>query len=267
LAELPGLERIVREANPLLNMAVWFQRGARVEDRVCRIDLQDQPVATGFPVGPDVVLTNYHVLEPVIDGRVPATAVALRFGYKQLADQTILSGTVYRLAADWKIDVSPYSPLDLRSDPDDRDRDPTQLDYALVRVAGKPGEDKVDSQGPADAPPRGWLPLPAAEVDWKPDAPLFIVQHPQGSPLSFALDTNAIIAANADRTRVRYRTNTEPGSSGSPCFNLLWELVALHHIGDPAFHATYNQGIPAAAIYKLLKDRGFEGEVAKPSPT
>ena len=30
-----------------------------------------------------------------------------------------------------------------------------------------------------------------------------------------------------------YRTDTEPGSSGSPCFNDPWELVALHHSGVP----------------------------------
>ncbi len=30
-----------------------------------------------------------------------------------------------------------------------------------------------------------------------------------------------------------YTTDTEPGSSGSPCFNDQWELIALHHSGVP----------------------------------
>jgi hypothetical protein len=266
LTGLGALESIIRASNSTLNMDEWCERAARVEDRVCRIELQNQPTATGFLVGPDVVLTNCHVVQPVLDNRVPATAVAVRFGYKQLADQSIVSGRVYRLASDWKIDNSPLSPLDLGDAPNDADRDPQQLDYALLRVEGRPGEDKVDQRGSASAPVRGWLTLTEAEVDWQPESALFIVQHPQGSPLQLALDTSAIITANANRTRVRYKTNTEHGSSGSPCFNLFWELVALHQMGDPAFRDRYNQGIPIAAIRKLLKARGLDAEVGKPPP-
>jgi V8-like Glu-specific endopeptidase len=57
-------------------------------------------------------------------------------------------------------------------------------------------------------------------------------------------------------TRVRYRTNTEGGSSGSPCFDADWNLIALHHLGDPNFSTpTYNQGIPFTAIVDLLEKR------------
>ena len=41
-------------------------------------------------------------------------------------------------------------------------------------------------------------------------------QHPEGTPLKLALDTEAVISLNANNTRVLYSTNTEPGSSGSP---------------------------------------------------
>jgi V8-like Glu-specific endopeptidase len=66
-----------------------------------------------------------------------------------------------------------------------------------------------------------------------------------------------------NNTRVRYRTNTEEGSSGSPCFNQDWELVALHHSGDPNFErpATYNEGIPFEAILKRLAAKGAAGEI------
>ena len=49
---------------------------------------------------------------------------------------------------------------------------------------------------------------------------------------------------------MRYRTNTEHGSSGSPCFDGDWALTALHHSGDPDFSrsADYNEGIPIEAI-------------------
>jgi hypothetical protein len=32
---------------------------------------------------------------------------------------------------------------------------------------------------------------------------------------------------------IRYETDTQPGSSGSPVFNDQWQLAALHHSGVP----------------------------------
>ena len=48
-------------------------------------------------------------------------------------------------------------------------------------------------------------------------------------PLKLAPDTEAVLSVNANGTRVRYANNTEPGSSGSPVFDINWNLVALHH--------------------------------------
>jgi V8-like Glu-specific endopeptidase len=58
-----------------------------------------------------------------------------------------------------------------------------------------------------------------------------------------------MIGLNISETRVRYRTNTQPGSSGSPCFDQDWNLVALHQ-GNPPHHLRplSNQGIPLSAI-------------------
>jgi hypothetical protein len=52
---------------------------------------------------------------------------------------------------------------------------------------------------------------------------------PLGSGLSFSLQDNLLL--DWDQRRVHYRTPTEPGSSGSPVFDDLWRLVALHHAG------------------------------------
>ena len=86
-----------------------------------------------------------------------------------------------------------------------------------------------------------------------PGTPLFIVQHPLTAPLKLALDTDAVIGLNGNKTRVNYRTNTEPGSSGSPTFDQNWDLVALHH----GFEAGQNQGIPFDAILSLVQTRGL----------
>ena len=57
-------------------------------------------------------------------------------------------------------------------------------------------------------------------------------------------------------TRITYGTNTLEGSSGSPCFNYRWDLVAIHHSGDPTYSAKRNQGVPIEQIFKLLTSRG-----------
>jgi V8-like Glu-specific endopeptidase len=76
----------------------------------------------------------------------------------------------------------------------------------------------------------------------------------KGAPLKLAMETQAIMGLNQNSTRVKYRTNTEPGSSGSPCFDADWNLVALHHLGDPNFSKPeYNQGIPFMAILDALE--------------
>ncbi len=87
-----------------------------------------------------------------------------------------------------------------------------------------------------------------------------VLQHPDAAPLKLALEMSGIVALNGNQTRVTYTVNTEGGSSGSPCFNTDWELIALHHSGDPNFDRrdkpTCNQGIPFAAIMALLAKRG-----------
>ena len=72
-----------------------------------------------------------------------------------------------------------------------------------------------------------------------------------------------MIGGNGNKTRVRYKNNTMGGSSGSPCFNADFQVVALHHSGDPRTKgsAEYNEGIPCRAIRALLKSRGKDVEL------
>src|SRR5262249_24116586 len=163
-------------------------------------------------------MTNHHVVEDVLKGQNPAGNVVCRFDYRRLADgQTLNPGTTFRLhASDWRVDDSPYSE-------DEADK----LDYALLRLDSNPGERPGHLQEPSGQP-RGWFTVPTGPVSLQPGDPLHIVQHPEARPLELALDTEAIIGVNGNGTRVRYRTNTERGSSGSPCCDANWDLVALH---------------------------------------
>ena len=81
-----------------------------------------------------------------------------------------------------------------------------------------------------------------------------IVQHPAGRPKEVALHDNRV--EEMFEEVIRYRTDTEPGSSGSSVFNNNWELVALHHAGiSQRGGKALNEGIRIASIVAHLLAR------------
>jgi Trypsin-like peptidase domain len=168
-------------------------------------------------------------------------------------------------AADWLVDSSPPSPQEANGRPDVTPPAPDQLDYALVRLARAVGGERLSDKS-AGSPVRGWLRVPEAKPLFTADMPVAIAQHRQGEPLKLAVDSHALISADA--TRVRYRTHTEYGASGSPVFNRDWELIAMHQMSEPVFDRppAWNQGIPIDAIRALLGQRGKAGELGGEPP-
>lgn len=258
-------ERKVRDDLSYLDITQWRERLGALETQVCRVETP-RTMGTGFLLGPDVLITNHHVMEDVIKAPDLASEVVLRFDYKRLADGTTLNkGTEFRLATDWLLDDSPYSGVDKLADPGAEVPHEDELDYALLRVEGEPGNQPAGAKAEPGAPARGWIKAAAPPSSFAENAPLFILQHPEGKPLKLALDTKSVLQTNGNGTRVRYRTNTEKGSSGSPVFDDHWNLVALHHSGDRNIVPTYNQGIPFAAILRLLEKRGKKGLLDRPT--
>ena len=262
-AATPALERIISQHAPMFDPVQFRTRLGEIEGQVCRIEVAMDGgtiFGTGFLVGPGAVITNYHVLEAVIKGQVPPSGVLCRFDYKRMANEIVNAGTTFELSAgDWLIDASPVSMADYTKDGSALPA-PEELDYAIVRLEGTPGHDPVGAKASPNGPPRGWISASEKPFAFQAQTPLMVLQHPDAAPLKLALEMNGIIGLNANHTRVRYTVNTEGGSSGSPCFSTDFQLVALHHAGDPNFAAgrkpTYNQGIPFAAIVALLEQRG-----------
>ena len=267
------LEKIVKRSSVPFPVLVWRERLARREVCVCRIEIRTNngmSYGSGFLVGPDLVLTNHHVMAPAIAARGGAydagglsarpEQVVVRFDYKALDDRSAVNpGVEIALAEDWLVDSSPPSAADLQPLPK---RDvPTidELDHALIRLREPVGAQPIPLGRDTDpgAKMRGWIELPEAEWPFADQTALFILQHPQGAPMALALDLEARMAVNKNHTRVTYQTGTQPGSSGSPCFNQFWNLVALHHAGDPLYPdlqpGAFNEGIPISQIVQRLK--------------
>ena len=225
------LESIVIRGVGFTDVETWRERMSQRELAVCRIELSADS-GTGFLISPDVVITNYHVMKDAIAGAVSPTSVILRFDYKtDVSGTTVQSGSEFKLASDWLIDSSPAN----------------ELDYALLRVEGPPGEMPVAGQ--QDAPARGWL-TPAMHT-FTQGEPLFIIQHPKAE--SLAVSAGGFISRRSYPQRIVHSVSTLPGSSGSPCFTSDWRLVALHNAGS----AGGNEAIPFSAILDSLKSKNI----------
>jgi len=247
----PGLQRNVRPYLNKLDIRVWSTRLIQIERRVCRVEMDGAALGTGFLVGPDTILTNWHVFE-VAKNLGKTDRLGCRFDYEVLPDGEVEPGQLIRLQAGGCIDSSPYSAAEATDKPDTPPPTPAELDYALLRLATRVGEQQVDGAA------RGWITLPKAIVPLPADVPILIVQHPEGAPMKLAMDTQAVIGLNGNGTRLNYRTNTDPGSSGSPAFTMDWDIVALHHSGDPKYqNPTYNQGVPIELIRQRIDANGF----------
>ena len=93
---------------------------------------------------------------------------------------------------------------------------------------------------------------------------VYLVGHHAGS-LAVSVEDNILL--ETDKTRIRYRAPTAPGSSGCPVFDENWCLIALHHAfieigpqdGKPSMFAS--EGISVAAIQQATR-----GMVALPKP-
>lgn len=234
-----SLEKLFNETGQITDFLPFRERLEKIERQVGRVEVDGSPRGTAFLIADDLVITNYHVIE-----NQNVAAMSVRFDFKKLSDgTTINSGKVYKVAGN-VVDQSPYSSIDL-SYPRTGEAPESMLDYAVLRLDGKAGQEPIGSgKRELVKPFAGGAPSNGIMV---------IAQHPLGEPLGLAF--GAILGVNGKGTRTTYTVDTQSGSSGSPCFDFKLNLIALHHGGDPRIRqrAEFNEGIPIDMIRRQLK--------------
>ncbi len=252
-ADAEALEIIVNTEDNFLDIDL-LAGAIYTAQAVGRVEMPaGRALGTGFLVGPDLLLTNQHVLK----SKSQLNSAVVRFDYHADADGVVVSkGRVFEFMPDlYESSVS------------------TDLDYALVRLKGAPLADRQLQPGEEDLSylellrrgrHRGYLLLAPSQI--VEGERLNIIQHPNGDPQKVVLTQNYVIADMAE-DRVHYLADTMPGSSGSPMLNRHWEVIGLHHAGGPhppqkmsaslqkalKGHYKFNEGIPMRAIIPRIE--------------
>jgi len=242
-----GAERLQGKTVDFVGVSfLELARGA--ESTVGRAVFRDlRPQGSGFMISERLFLTNNHVISSAAE----AQRFLVEFDYELDIDQRPRPVTRFALAPE----------LFFVTDSED------DLDFTVVALG-----ERVSGTG--ELRDFGYCPLLATDDKHVLGEFVNVVQHPEGDYKQIVLRENQLVARLS--TVLHYMADTQPGSSGSPVFNDQWEVIALHHWGEP-FRETQtpdgrlvqkdvNEGIRISAILNALKSeqrrvRGVQREL------
>ncbi len=214
---------------------------------------------TGFLLGPDLILTAYHVVgDHIREGQQidpPAGrcfAIFDHFEGAPIEDATSqVQGRWVPFHDTWLEACSPALQYDGKfANPNAADRARLQnaLDFALVRLAEPVGRESYTGGG---GRARSWFTYDPAESEMQAGQRVLMPQHPFGFPQK--LDVGFFVEECPSGSRLRSDIEASKGSSGAPCFraaNDAFPLVGMHNAAYAPRRrlAVMNQAIKFAMI-------------------
>lgn len=220
----------------------------KAKRRVCLLTVgrngSKKSYGSGFLVGPQMILTSWHVIERLLDPDDSSKAapdsreqIAIQFDHCTGASAQLLG-----VHQDWLVSSSPShdaerglgaNAFSTVMAPDGFE---SCLDYALIRLSAPVGRE------------RGYYRLDQRR---KPEikSSVMVYQHPNGDPLQSALGASVSLWPEGVETRLRHNANTAGGASGGLVLDAMFEPVALHQAGITlAGNGVINSAIPTACI-------------------
>lgn len=206
----------------------FLKRAIECATSVCRVEVGlNKLTGTGVLIDSNLVLTNFHVLGETADAVAKAAPTTkLRFGAFTARDGDEKAGQLVSLDATKPVVAS--SPIEIH-------------DFVLLRV------DKGVSELMDIEPAAFSVKIPGAKSG------VNILQHPGGDAMKLAISGTGVTGAYPDSGYLQYVSRTAPGSSGGPCFDDDWNVVALHHAVRSRAFGTIGEGILMANIHALIK--------------
>lgn len=223
----------------------------KLSRRVCLIERDDAATATGFLVGPDLMLTAAHALRGTAGIFADPATVTIKFDHFvwNRRTGTLATGDQCRLRYIPFTNQPDVVASSLKVDPkSSRLYGDNELDYVLVRLDRPIGLSFL----PYSNRIRGWNNCSRA------DAPaldhVIVVQHPLGELLQFADGFIGLDRHDPEHPQFfRYKSFTLNGSSGAPMHDKRGRIVGMH-IGERA--ASQQFGVSFQAIFEDLRKEG-----------
>jgi V8-like Glu-specific endopeptidase len=209
----------------------FLELATRRSRSICRIEIPGplgMCYGTGFLVAANLVLTNHHVVAYPNPDDIQANAqtATLRFNYVTGENGAPENGLELQLHSTKPILA--YSPTD-------------DLDYALLQV-----EESIRDYTNLTVTPYA-LTLPIRGRG------LHILHHPEGNAMKLGFSDNGINGVFDRINRIQYVTQARGGSSGAPCFNDQWQVIAIHRSERSRPFGSIREGVLFRAIYPEIQ--------------
>jgi endonuclease G len=233
----PGAEAIV---GPTIDLqaANFLTRGVKVRRAVAYVEANGplgSEIGSGFLVSPALFLTCRHVIPDVNAAR----------GTQITFDRELDEAGRPKPTTTYLLDPERFALFSAEE----------ELDYALIAVGAL-------SSGICPLGEFGCCPLSDTPDRHVIGMNVNIIQHPRGWQKMIAVRNN-LLTYRTDRTLL-YETDTYEGSSGAAVYNDDWDVIALHHWGQPFLARiddqggavpAVNEGVRISAIYRDLQSR------------
>lgn len=221
--ELQGLFR----PDPIDLDVGFLVRAIAATSGVCRIEINDVPMGTGFLVAPDLVVTNYHVLGKS-DAEVDAAALGVALHFGAMTNQQAQEDQGQKIPVDVSNPVVSRSPIEV-------------YDFVVLRADSSIYDCK------------GLKPTTLRKTNPAEKSGINIIHHSAGEAMRLQFSPRGISTVMAPEGKLQYASRTTGGSSGSPCFDDDFAVIAIHHAARSTGWGVAGEGILISTLYELIK--------------